>query len=167
MIVAHIGHVSPVPATVWIAAAILSGLVAALVMNVPMSRLATGWTPATVATSVVQGTVPSKVSRRDSILLHHAVGPLAATLYALVGVGLASVLPPGARLAGLELLAHLVAVAAITGFVYGVFAWVVLPRYGGSARDELSTVRRDWLASALVFGGTLAVLVPGVIAAVR
>jgi hypothetical protein len=107
------------------------------------------------------------VSRTDSVLIHHAVGPLAATLYAAVGVGLATVLPPVARVAGLELLAHLVAVAVVTGFVYVVFAWFVLPRYGGDARDRLGTVRRDWLVSALVFGGTLAVAVPGIVAAVR
>lgn len=167
MIVAHVGHVDPVPATVWLAAAIVSGLVAALVMDLPMARLATGWTPATVAASVLQGTVPSKTSRTDALLLHHAVGPLAATVYAGLGVGLARVLPAGYTVAGLELAAHLVAVVVISAFVYGAFAWVVLPRYGGDARDHISTVRRDWFVAVLAFGGTLAVAVPAVVVAVR
>jgi len=167
MIVAHIGHVTPVPATVWLAAAIVSGLLAAFAMDVPMSRLPTGWTPPTVATSLLQGTVPTKVSRTDATLVHHAVGPFAAALYAVVGVGLASALPPGARIAGLELVAHLLAAGAVTLFVYGCFAWVVLPRYGGAARDRLAAVRRDWLVSTAVFGLALAVFVPGVVALVR
>jgi hypothetical protein len=167
MIVAHVGHVDPVPATVWLAAAIVSGLVAALVMDVPMTRLATGWTPAAVAASVIQGTVPSKISRTDTLLLHHAVGPLAATVYAGLGLGLARVLPAGYTVGGLELAAHLVAVVAISVFVYGAFAWLVLPRYGGDARDHLAAVRRDWLVAVLAFGVTMAVAVPAVVVAVR
>jgi hypothetical protein len=167
MIVAHVGHTSPVPATVWLAAAVVSGLLAAVAMDVPMTRLTTGWTPATVATSVLQGTVPSKVSRTEAAVLHHAVGPMAAVLYAVVGIGLAAVLPAVARIAGLEIAAHLLAAGLVTLFVYGLFAWVVLPQYGGEARDRLPAVRRDWLVSALVFGVTLAIVVPGVIAAVR
>jgi hypothetical protein len=167
MIVAHVSHTTSVPAPVWLAAAIVSGLLAAIAMDAPMAWLATGWTPATVAASVLQGTVPSAVSRVEAAVLHHAVGPLAAVLYALVGIGLAEVLPPVARFAGVELAAHLLAAGAVTLFVYGLFAWVVLPRYGGEARDRIAAVRRDWLVSTLVFGGTLAVLVPVVIAAVR
>jgi hypothetical protein len=167
MIVAHVGHVDPVPETVWLAAAIVSGLLAALVMDLPMARLATGWTPATVAASVLQGTVPSKIPRTDALVLHHAVGPLAATGYAAVGVGLARVLPAGYTVGGLELAAHLVAVAVICVLVYGVFAWGVLPRYGGEARDHIAAVRRDWLVAVMAFGGTLAVAVPTVIVAVR
>jgi len=167
MIVAHVGHTTPVPATVWLAAAVVSGLLAAVLMDVPMARLATGWIPATVATSILQGTVPSEVSRIEAAVLHHAVGPLAAVLYAFVGIGLAAVVPPVRTVAGLELAAHLLAAGVVTLFVYGLFAWIVLPRYGGEARDRAAVVRRDWLVSALVFGGALAVLVPGVIAAVR
>jgi hypothetical protein len=51
--------------------------------------------------------------------------------------------------------------------VYGVFAWGVLPRYGGEARDHIAAVRRDWLVAVMAFGGTLAVAVPTVIVAVR
>jgi hypothetical protein len=167
MIVGHVNHVSPPPAPVWVSGAVIAGLVAAVAMNVPMSQLSTGYVPATVVASLLQQTVPSHVSLRDAIIVHHAVGPIAAVCYAIVGLVLDTFVPPLIRVAGLSLLAHLLAAAGIALAVYAVFAWGVLPRYGGAARDDTPLVRRHWLLASTTFGLVLAVAVPVIIAAVR
>jgi len=167
MIVGHLGHLSPPPPEVWVSSAVVAGLLAALVMNVPMTRLTMGYVPATVAASVVQRTVPSHISTRDAVLVHHAAGPLAGVVYAALGLALDAVVPTVTRVAGLSMAAHLLAVVGIVVFVYGVFAWRVLPRYGGSARDDAPLVRRHWLVSAVTFGVVLAVAVPAILSVVR
>lgn len=167
MIVGHVGHVTPPPAPVWISGAIIAGLLAAVAMNLPMSQFSTGYVPATVVASLVQQTVPSHISIRDAVIVHHAIGPIAGMLYAAVGLGLDAVVPPLTRVAGLSMLAHLLATAGIVLVIYGVFAWGVLPRFGGAARDEAPLVRRHWLVASLTFGFVLAVAVPTITAFVR
>ncbi|WP_136717217.1 hypothetical protein [Halorientalis salina] len=160
MIVAHATHVTPLPARLWIAIAAIAGLLGALAMNVPMRGLAEGYTPAIVAASLLSGSLPSTVSRRTAVVTHHAVGPVAGLLYVGCAIALDAILPPVSRTAGLSLSAHLVSVGLVSAFVYALFSSVVLPRYGGAARDRMPTVRRHWLASTATFGVTLAVAVP-------
>jgi hypothetical protein len=167
MFVAHVGHATPPPARLWFAIAVVAGLLAALVMNLSMATLSTGYVPATVATSILQGTLPSQVSRRSVVLVHHAFGPLVGSVYAALGVGLDLGLPAIARVAGLSMAAHIVASLLVVVGIYGVFAWVVLPRYGGEARDRVAVVRRHWLASTAVFGLTVALTVPLLLSVVR
>ncbi|MFD1585706.1 hypothetical protein ACFR9U_01825 [Halorientalis brevis] len=167
MIVAHATHVTPLPAPLWVAVAILSGLAAAIFMNVPMLGLPEGYTPAVVTTSVIQQTVPSQVSSRAAVAVHHAFGPLAGAAYAVCGIALDGVFPPVSRVAGLSLGAHAVAVALVTAFSFGVFAYNILPQYGGAARDRAGAVRRHWLASTAVFGASLGIVVPLAATAVR
>jgi hypothetical protein len=167
MIVAHATHVTPLPVRLWIAIALLAGLLGALVMNVPMHGLAEGYTPAIVAASLLSGSLPSAVSRRTAIVTHHVVGPLAGLLYVGWAIALDAVLPPVSRTAGLPLSAHLVAVGAVSVFIYAVFSSVVLPRYGGCARDRMPAVRWHWLASTAAFAVTMAVAVPLLATTVR
>ncbi len=167
MIVAHATHVTPLPAPLWVAIAILAGVAAAMVMNVPMVGLADGYTPAVVTTSVIQQTVPSQVSSRAAVVVHHAFGPLAGVLYAGCGIALDGVFPSVSRIAGLSLGAHVVAVGLVSACSYGAFAYLILPQYGGAARDRMAAVRRDWLATTAVFGTSLGLVVPLAATALR
>ncbi|QCJ46127.1 MULTISPECIES: hypothetical protein [Haloprofundus] len=139
----------------------LAGFVAAVVMGVPMGRQEGGFTPAYVAASVLRRTTPDEVSLRDATVVHHGAGMLAGVLYAFALIVGESVVPPVWSLGGVDLLSHLVAVGVVVGFIYGLFAHVVLPRAGGRIYEEQSTaVRGQWLRSSLVFGAALAVVAP-------
>ncbi|KTG09217.1 hypothetical protein AUR64_15605 [Haloprofundus marisrubri] len=143
----------------------LAGLVAAVVMDVPMGRQEGGFTPAYVAASVLRRTTPDEVSFRDANVVHHGAGLLAGVLYAVVLTASESVVPPVWSLGGVDLLAHLVAVGVVVGFIYGFFAYLVLPRAGRRIYEEQSTaVRGQWLRSSLVFGAALAVVAPFLLA---
>nr|WP_231751729.1 hypothetical protein [Halogeometricum sp. CBA1124] len=50
----------------------LSGLVAALVMGLPMARQEEGFTPAYIAASILRGTTPDEVSEVDAHVVHYA-----------------------------------------------------------------------------------------------
>ena len=167
MIVAHATHVTPLPAPLWVAIAILAGLAAAIAMNLPMAGLAEGYTPAVVTTSVIQQTVPSQVSSRAAVAVHHAFGPLAGMAYAVCGIALDGVFPSVTRIAGLSLGAHGVAVVLVSASSYGALAYVILLQYGGAARDRTAAVRRDWLATTAVFGASLGLAVPLAATALR
>lgn len=140
---------------------VLAGVLAAAVMDWPMSRQPEGFTPAYIATGVLTRTPHESVSLRNAMIVHHLAGGLAGVLYGLLALGLAVVVPPITTSLGLNLLAHLLAVVGVVVFIYGFFAHVVLPRAGGrSYEEEATAVRGQWLRSALVFGLTLALAVP-------
>lgn len=151
----------PLPWGVTVALGALTGLVAAVVMDWPMSRQPDGFTPAAIAASVVSRQSVEAVSMPELLVVHHATGLLAGVLYGALVVGLSAGLPELVRIGGLDLLAHLLAVGVVVGFIYGFFAHVVLPRAGGRNYEEQATaIRGQWLRSSLVFGLTLAVAVP-------
>ena len=151
----------PLPWEVVIGLGALAGLLAAVVMDWPMSRQPDGFTPAAIATAVVTRQSVEEVSMAELLVIHHAVGLLAGIGYGLAVVGLASGLPEIVRIGGLDLVAHLLAVGLVVVFIYGFFAHFVLPRAGGRSYEEQATaIRGQWLRSALVFGATLAVVVP-------
>ena len=151
----------PLPWGVMIAVGALAGLVAAVVMDWPMSRQPDGFTPAAVAAAVVSRQSVEAVSMPELLVVHHAAGLLAGVLYGLAVVGFSTGLPELARIGGLDLVGHLLAVGLVVGFIYGFFAHFVLPRAGGRSYEEQATaIRGQWLRSALVFGAALAVLVP-------
>lgn len=139
----------------------VAGLVAALVMDWPMSRQPDGFTPAAIAASVVTRQSVDDVSMAQLLVVHHFAGLLAGVLYGLVVLRLTASLPSVMLVGGVDLLAHLLAVALIVGFIYGFFAHLVLPRAGGRSYEEQATaIRGQWLRSSLVFGATLLVVVP-------
>lgn len=138
----------------------LAGLVAAVAMDIPMSRQPDGWTPATVATAVLTRTTPDEVSLTQAGLVHHAIGVAAGGLYGAIALALAAVAPQ-VGWSSVPLVAHLLAVIVVTVFIYAFFAHLVFPRKGGTVYEEHATaVRGQWLRSSLVFAATLTVAGP-------
>jgi hypothetical protein len=149
-----------------VAAGAAAGLLAAVVMDLPMSRQSDGFTPAFVAASVIQRTSVDAVSFRAAAVVHHGAGALAGVLWALVA--LATALPLGVDLAAAPLRAvavpHVIGVVATTGFIYAFFAHVVLPRAGRGIYEERATaVRGQWLRSSLVFGAAHLLIAPALL----
>ena len=162
------GGLSPgtVPVPWFLAIAIIVGVIAALVMDWPMSRQPEGFTPAYIAAGVLTRTPARDVQFRTAMIAHHLAGGLAGLLYALVALGVDRV-APGSPAIGVALGAHLIGVIAVVGFIYAFFAHLVLPRAGGRPYEEQATaVRGQWLRSALVYGATLLFLVPIVVVSV-
>ena len=156
-----VAAVDPLPWPVIILLGALAGLVAAVVMDWPMSRQPDGFVPAAIAAAIVTRQSVEEVSMTQLLVIHHAAGLLAGVGYGLAVAGLASGLPEIVRIGGLDLVAHLLAVGLVVVFIYGFFAHFVLPRAGGRSYEEQATaIRGQWLRSALVFGATLAVVAP-------
>ena len=138
----------------------VAGLVGAFVAALPMRRRPEGWTPGFVAAAVLTRSAPDRVDRRVALAVHYGIGAAAGLSYGLLAGALAGL--GGPTVAGLPLAGHLLAVVAIVTVIYGLFAFVVLPRAGPSVPGERATaVRGGWLRSALVVGAVLAVAVPG------
>lgn len=153
--------------TTALAAGALAGLLAAVVMNWPMSRQPEGFTPAYIATGVLARTPHENVRFRDAMIVHHLAGGLAGVLYAVALTVVDRVVPAVITVGGLNLLAHVLSASIVVAFIYGFFAHFVLPRAGGQSYEEEATaVRGQWLRSALVFGVTLVVVVPLVVVSV-
>ena len=151
----------PLPWGVVIAVGALAGLVAAVVMDWPMSRQPDGFIPAAIAAAVVSRQSLEAVSMPELMIVHHFAGLLAGVLYGLLVVGFSARLPELLAVGGLDIVAHLLAVSLVGGFIYSFFAHFVLPRAGGRSYEEQATaIRGQWLRSSLVFGATLAVSVP-------
>jgi len=156
-----------VPMPWFLAVAIIVGVVAALVMDWPMSRQPEGFTPAYIAAGVLTRTQTGDVRFRTAMIAHHLAGGLAGLLYALVALGVDRVSPGLSPVVGVGLHAHLIGVVAVVGFIYAFFAHLVLPRAGGRPYEEQATaVRGQWLRSALVYGLTVLLLVPAVVLSV-
>lgn len=141
-------------------AGVRAGVGAAIVMDLPMAAQSEGFTPARIAASVLRGTDPSEVPRRDAHLAHHGAGALAGVLFALAYAFLDAGLESDSAINGLSVPAYLLAVAFVVAFIYAFFAHVVLIRFGADARERASAVRRAWLVSAVVYGLAFAALVP-------
>jgi len=154
-----------VPVAWFLAVAVIVGVVAALVMDWPMSRQPEGFTPAYIAAGVLTRTPARDVRFRTAMIAHHLAGGLAGLLYALVALSVHRVSPMLSPGVGIALHAHLLGVLVVVGFIYAFFAHFVLPRAGGRPYEEQATaVRGQWLRSALVYGLVMLVLVPAVVA---
>lgn len=150
-----------VTATTTVLLGAVAGLTAAVVMGLPMSRHAEGFTPAFVAASVVRGHDPSAVGFRDANIVHHAAGVLAGLLFGGLYLVFAAVLPPILTLAGVRVVPHVAALGIVVAFVYTFFADLVLPRYGDEIGEERATaVTGQWLRSSVIFGVTVFVVFP-------
>ncbi|MGM0605979.1 MAG: hypothetical protein ACQETB_09980 [Halobacteriota archaeon] len=149
-----------------------AGLIAAIVLNWPMSRRSDGFTPAYVAAAVLRRRSPDEVPFRDAVIVHHLAGILAGVLYGLVAIGIEGsvvaiaiesgmVTMTATPSGGVRLLSHVFAVGLVVAFVYVLFAHLVLPRAGGRIYEEQSTaVRGLWLRSVLIYGAVVLVVVP-------
>jgi len=153
-------------AALTVAAGGVAGLVAAVAMDLPMSRQPDGFAPAYVAAAALTRGDPESVSTEAALAVHHAAGVLAGVLYALALVGAGAVAPPGPSVAGVALLPHVVAVGFVVAFIYAFFAHLVLPRSGGSSYERRATaVRGQWLRSARTFGAALLLIAPALVGA--
>jgi len=156
-----------VPIPWFLAIAVIVGVIAALVMDWPMSRQPEGFTPAYIAAGVLTRTPAESVRFRTAMIAHHLAGGLAGVLYALVALGVDRVSPGLSPAVGVALHAHLIGVVVVVAFIYAFFAFLVLPRAGGRPYEEQATaVRGQWLRSALVYGVTVLILVPAVMLSV-
>lgn len=144
-----------------------AGLVAAAVMDVPMSRQPEGFTPAYIVAGALARTDPDSITFETAMVVHHAAGVLAGVTYGALVLAGDVALPSGATVAGVPLLPHVVAVVVVGTLVYVSFATVVLPRVGGTIYEERATaVRGQWLRSATVFGAAMLLLAPWVVGVV-
>lgn len=163
-LVLHIGHAGTPDFPVRLLLNGLAGLLAAVVMNVPMQRLPEGSTPPFVAGAALSGQEPTEVSGTTASALHYVAGVLAGVLFTAVVVVLETPAQFGLLVAGtgLPVVSHLAGGVVVFLVLYAFFAYLVLPRFGGSVRQRAEQVRQDWLVSALVYCVALLVLVPAV-----
>lgn len=165
----HATHAEPPGLTVRLVVGLAAGLLAAVVANVPMGRLREGQTPPFVAARALTGDPLPEVSAGLATGLHYATGALGGLLFALVGFGLERVLPTAPALPGVVLPVYpsvaALGLVALSGF--GLVASVLLPRFGGSARDRAARVRRDWAVVVAVYAVALGVAVPALLLLLR
>jgi hypothetical protein len=145
----------------FVALSAVAGLVAAVAMNVAMSRQEEGFAPAYVAAAVLRRTTPAATGIVAALVVHHVAGLVTGAVYGACYLLVAGVTPSLVRVGGVGLLPHLVSVTLVVAFIYAFFAHVVLPRAGREIYEERSTaVRGMWLRSSLVFGTSLLVAAP-------
>ncbi|WP_267640666.1 hypothetical protein [Haloarchaeobius amylolyticus] len=125
----------------------LAGLVAAVVMDLPMFLMPEGFTPASVAAAKLTRQPIEAVSQVAAQVVHHGTG-----LVGGLGLGAAVVvLEPQLGLWSTVILATTV----LTVFIINFFGFVVLPRAGFDA-ERRETVFQQWLFSAVVYGVVVA-----------
>jgi hypothetical protein len=147
----------------FVAVCVACGVLAAVVMDFPMSKQAEGFTPAYIAASVLARSRPSSVEYRSAFVVHHVAGGAAGVLYAVAYLLTAGLLPSVAAVGGVDVIPHALATLVVSGFIYAFFAHLVLPRRGRGIYEERATaVRGQWLRSVVVFGVTVAVVIPAV-----
>jgi len=163
-VVAHAAGAELRPVPVRLAVAVLAGFGAAAVANFPMGALPEGEVPKEVALATVWPDVPESVVPVASHTVHYLAG-------ILVAVGIELLLVATERLRGVERLllgwvsvSRLAAAAAAAVFVSVLFGAVVLPQVGPGRLDDYdgraNDIRRQWVASAAVYGFAVAALVP-------
>lgn len=144
----------------WTGYCLLSGLLAALLMNIPMYVQPEGYRPAYVAASGLLRRDPSETSVAAAVAVHHVTGTAAGLLYGAVVVVLAAILPAVFTVNGVPTVPHLAGAVGVTLFIYYFFERIALPRAGGSFRSDAEPIVRQWALSAFIYGTTLALSVP-------
>jgi hypothetical protein len=151
------GVAATTPLDVRLAVAAVAGLLATLGMTVVMRLQTHGDIPTYVAASALWRRPPERVSWSAANAVHLVAGMLAGVLFEALVVGgerLRSVLDITVEflVLGVVSVLELLALAVVAAFLYGLFAWVVFPRYGGAAYEAgAGTVRRQWALSAAVY----------------
>ena len=159
MIPLHAFDHGPSPG-VRLAVAAVAGLLATLVMTLPMWAQRYGYVPPYVAASALRRRPPNEVSRPAADVAHLAAGVLAGVAYEAANVAYEnageSLSLGDVHFGSVTSLSEVVFLAALVAFLYGFFAWLVFPRYGGNAYEaHPATVRRQWAVSAVVYGVAL------------
>jgi hypothetical protein len=140
-----------------LAVAAVAGLAATLGMTVAMRLQSRGYVPAYVAASALWRRPPERISWSAANAVHVVAGMLAGVLFEVLVVGAERLRPAlgiGVEVivAGVISVVELLALGLVALFLYGFFAWVVFPRYGGVAFESAAeTVRRQWAVSVAVY----------------
>lgn len=155
-------HISDVPTTAGrVAVGAVAGLLATIIMNIPMQRRPEGSTPPFVAAGALTGQPLDEVDPTLASGIHYSTGVLGGVLFTLLALGFEAILPFTAALAGvgLRLVPHLLATLVTYGFLVAFFGYVVFPLFGQAALERVDQVRADWVISAGVYVVALAVWV--------
>lgn len=144
----------------WTGYCLLAGLLAAVLMNIPMAVQPAGYRPAFVAAGGLTRRDPGETSTAAAVAVHHVTGVAAALLYGGIVVVLAAVLPGTVPINGVPVLPHLAGAVGVTLFIYYFFERIALPRAGGSFQSDADPIVRQWALSAFIYGTTLALSVP-------
>ncbi|MFB6205494.1 MAG: hypothetical protein ABEJ05_03065 [Haloglomus sp.] len=168
VVVAHVGAAGTGLGTV-VGLGALAGLLATVLMNVPMQRLPEGSTPPFVAAGALTGEDLTAVSEGLASLVHYAAGTLAGVSFVLLAEAIERFVAarggaPGFDLviagSGIRLVPHIIAGAVTFSILYLFFAYLVLPLFGKEASARVRAVRNDWAISAAVYTAALVVLIP-------
>lgn len=166
-VVAHVGSTLGLQAAIGVGA--FAGLLATILMNLPMQRLPEGSTPPFVAAGALTGEALSEVSAGLASLVHYAAGTLAGVGFVLAAEGVETVVAaqggaPGFDLVlvgtGLLIVPHFIAAMVTFSVLFLFFAYVVLPLFGKDAANRARQVRNDWAISAAVYTAALTVVLP-------
>lgn len=149
-----------VPLGEWVVLCLLSGAVAAVLLNIPMAVQPDGYRPAYVAAGGLLGSDPSEVSDVAAVAVHHVTGTAAALVYGAVVFVLAAVVPTAIPLNGIPAIPHLLGVVAVSAFIFYFFERIALPRAGGSFREDTEEIVQQWALSSFIYGTTLGLLLP-------
>jgi len=152
-----------VPLGEWVLLCLLSGVVATVLMNIPMAVQPDGYRPAYVAAGGLRGIDPAEVSDAAAVLVHHVTGTAAALLYGAVVFVLSLVLPTAIPLNGIPAIPHLIGVIAVAAFIFYFFERIALPRAGGSFQSDSGAIVQQWALSTFIYGVTLGLLLPVVV----
>lgn len=147
----------------WAVYCLVSGSIAALLMNIPTYVQPVGYRPAYVAAAGLTGRDPSTVQPSVAVGVHHATGTGAALLYGVVVFVLGAVLPTALVLNGIPAVAHLVGVVVVILFIYYFFERIAMPRAGGSLQADAEQITRQWALSTFIYGVTLGLLLPVIV----
>lgn len=167
-VVAHAGE-----ATIGLQAAIgigaFAGLLATILMNLPMQRLQEGSTPPFVVAAALTGEALTEVSEGLASVVHYAAGTLAGVGFVLVAEGVERFVAirggaPAFDLVlsgtGILLVPHLIAGAVTFSVLFLFFGYVVLTLFGKEAADRARQVRNDWAISSAVYTAALTLVLP-------
>ncbi|WP_255197261.1 hypothetical protein [Halorarius litoreus] len=160
-------HINDVPTTTGrVAIGAVAGLLATVIMNIPMQRRPEGSTPPFIAAGALTGQPLDEVDPKLASGVHYSAGILGGVLFTLLAIGFESVLPFTAALTGvgLRLVPHFLATLVTYGFLVAFFAYLVFPQFGKSANQRGEQVRTDWVISASVYVVALALWIPLLIA---
>ncbi|QIO23943.1 hypothetical protein [Haloarcula sp. JP-L23] len=144
----------------WGVICVLSGVFAAVLLNIPMYVQPEGYLPAYVAAGGLTAVDPADVSTPLAVAVHHATGTAVALLYGALVYALAAILPAGLSLAGVPAIPHLLGAVGVTLFIYYFFERVAMPRAGGSVGGQRNDIVQQWALSSFIYGTTLALAVP-------
>ena len=161
MFVAH-GVATATPLPVRFAVAVLAGLGATALMNLPVNLLSYGNVPPRVAAAAIWREPVAEVSASESAAVHYASGMIAGALFESVVILTEGTVGTEPVLGGLTV-AEIFAALLVAVFVFALFILIVFPHWGGRLyRDQNSraTVTRQWAVSVATFGVGLLVLVP-------